>query len=140
MINSTQRWLGLVAVLVTITHAGVRAQNTTQLPRNREANSDREPAVVTASIPSSSSALREAFASEAARQVRATLQTAPQKAVEKPMTRGRKAAFGAAIVGGIGALIGYSMESRLDTPEGTGALLFGGIGAGLGALIGWNYK
>lgn len=137
MINSTHRLLGLIAVMVTVTHAGLGAQGSAQLPGDRKANTDREPSATTINTLSAPISLRDAFASEAARQVQAT---APQKPAKKPMTRGTKAAIGAAIGGGIAAVIGFSLESQMDTPEGTGALLFGGIGAGLGALVGWNLK
>jgi hypothetical protein len=123
MINSTQRWIGAFVVAMTAATIGVSAQGTTQ-PRDD------------APRPFS---IRHAIAHEVGRQVRAE-SAAPQTVTKKPMSRGKKTAIAAAVVGGIGAAIGYSLEHRMDTPEGTGALLFGGIGAGLAAVIAWSQK
>ena len=142
MIRSFRQRISAFAVIVTLGPAALQAQGSPGNTDQPRASQDGAGPVVTTDSPGPV-ALRQAIIREVERQARgisarpvwATAQAAPQKAAKKPMSRGKKTAIAAAIGGGIGAIIGLSLEDNLDMPEGSGALMFGGIGAGLGALI-----
>ncbi len=141
MTRSLRQRTTVFAAIVTLGTAALQAQGSAGNTGQPRASQDAA-APVTAADPLGPGALRQIIIREAERQARElaatpvwAAQAAPQTATKKPMSRGKKAAIAAAIGGGIGALIGFSLEDNMDMPEGSGALLFGGIGAGLGALI-----
>jgi hypothetical protein len=121
MIRPNLRWLGGLTVAATVFPTGVRAQTS--------AVSFRETVKAVGIV----DVVQETVATNVDK---SSGQAAPRTTGGGGLTRDSKIALGAAIGGGIGAVVGEHWFGRgLDMPHGPDMLLGAGMGAGVGAII-----